>query len=258
MGFSFDGTTTRQMGIASRMAVENRVPELKNRTIEIPGRDGILDLGGSLSQRIINISCLIPPQKTQAGFLECKDRIVHWLNPDKGLCELILDTEPERVYYARLYDGVAFEQKAVLAATFDLTFCCPDPFGYAVDDEVFSITEAGSSMVTRTKGNVESNPVYRLKGTLSSGSSRSITITTNGVELKIMNAVLAPGETLVVDSGKMTAWVEDAGGNTLRNALPYITNLNFPTLNAGNNTISVATANAVFTELKILAKSRWR
>lgn len=56
----------------------------------------------------------------------------------------------------------------------------------------------------------------------------------------------------------MTAWVEDAEGNTLRNALPYIGELNFPTLGAGLNTVEVAASNAAFTELEIQAKSRWR
>ena len=258
MGFTFDGTASRSMGIATRMASENRVPELKNRTIEIPGRDGLLDLGSSFSERVIEISCLVPPKRTQADFLDCKDRIVRWLSPDKGLCELELDTEPGRVYYARLRDGVAFERIAVLAATFDLTFFCPDPFGYAVEDEVFSIGETGSYTVTRVKGNIESNPVYRLKASLSSGTNRSVIISTNGTELKITNAVLAASEVLVIDSAKMTAWVEDEHGNTLRNALPYIADLNFPVLNAGNNTISITASNAAFTELEIQAKSRWR
>ena len=42
MGFSFDGVTSKSMGIASRMATENRVPELKNRTI--PWRAGTASL----------------------------------------------------------------------------------------------------------------------------------------------------------------------------------------------------------------------
>lgn len=258
MGFTFDGTTSKSMGIATRIATENRVPELNNRTIEIAGCDGLLDLGASLSERIIPVSCFIPPKRTATELLECKDNIVSWLNPDKGLCELSLDTEPERVYYARLQSGVTFERVVRFSATFDLTFFCPDPYGYAVEDDVFTITETGSRTVTRSKGNAESKPVYRLKGVLTSGTGRYITITTNGEELKIVNAVLSNGETLVVDSDKMTAWVEDSGGNTLRNALPYIDEINFPTLNAGSNTVSVAVSNATFTELEIQAKSRWR
>lgn len=258
MGFTFDGTASKSMGIATRMATENRVPELSNRTIEIAGCDGVLDLGASLSERIIPISCFIPPKRSAAELLECKDNIISWLNPDKGLCELSLDTEPGRVYYARLQSGVTFERVVRFSATFDLTFFCPDPYGYAVEDDVFTITETGSRTVTRAKGNAESKPVYRLKGILTSGTGKYITITTNGKELKIMNAVLSESEILVVDADKMTAWVEDSGGNTLRNALPYIDEINFPSLNAGSNTVSVETADATFTELKILAKSRWR
>ena len=100
--------------------------------------------------------------------------------------------------------------------------------------------------------------MYRLRGVLASGAGRYISITTNGAELKIASATLSEGETLVVDTAKMTAWVEDAEGNPLRNALPYISELNFPTLGAGLNTVEVAVSNAAFTELEIQAKSRWR
>lgn len=258
MGFSFDGVTSKSMGIASRMTTENRVPELKNRTISMAGRDGLLDLGASLSERVIEISCFIPPKRTAAELLRCKDEIVSWLSPDKGLCTLVLDTEPGRVYYARLQEGVTFEKVVRFSATFDVAFFCPDPFGYAAEDEIFTITAAGSHMVRRRLGNLYSNPVYRLKGVLASGAGRYISIATNDVELKIANAVLSASETLVVDTEKMTAWVEDADGNTLRNALPYIDELNFPTLDAGLNTVEVAVSNAVFTELEIRAKSRWR
>lgn len=258
MGFSFDGVTSKSMGIASRMTTENRMPELKNRTIFMAGRDGLVDLGASLSERVIEISCFIPPKRTAAELLECKDEIVSWLSPDKGVCGLKLDTEPGRVYYARLQEGVTFERVVRLAATFDLTFFCPDPFGYAAEDEVFTVTAVGSHTVRRRLGNLYSNPVYRLKGILASGAGRYISISTNGAELKIANATLSEGETLVVDTAKMTAWVEDSEGNTLRNALPYIGELNFPTLEAGLNTVEVAVSAATFTELEIQAKSRWR
>jgi predicted phage tail component-like protein len=258
MGFSFDGVTSRSMGIASRMATENRVPELKNRTISMAGRDGLVDLGASLSERVIEISCFIPPKRTMAALLECKDEIVSWLSPEKGVCELKLDTEPGRVYYARLQSGITFERVVRLAAAFDLAFFCPDPFGYAAEDEIFTITEAGSHTVRRRLGNLYSNPVYRLKGVLASGAGRYISIATNGAELRIANAVLSASEILVVDTAKMTAWVEDAEGNTLRNALPYIGELNFPTLEAGLNMVEVVVSSATFTELEIQAKSRWR
>lgn len=258
MGFSFDGTTSKSMGILTRMTTENRVPELRNQTIEIAGKNGLLDLGCSLSERVIEISCFIPPKKTWEDFLECKDSIVSWLNPEKGLCALTLDTEPGRVYYARLQSRVSFEKSVRRTAAFGLTFFCPDPFGYAVEDEKFLITETGTHTVIRTLGNAESSPVYRIAGIITSGAGNYITITTNDSELKIMNATLASGEVLVVDADKMTAYVEDGEWNILRNGLPYLEELNFPSLAVGDNTVSVAVSNATLTSLTIQAKSRWR
>lgn len=73
-----------------------------------------------------------------------------------------------------------------------------------------------------------------------------------------MNATLASGEVLVVDADKMTAYVEDGEWNILRNGLPYLEELNFPSLAVGDNTVSVAVSNATLTSLTIQAKSRWR
>lgn len=258
MGFTFDGVSSKNMGIATRMTTENRIPDLRNNSITMAGRDGSLDLGCSLSERIIEISCFIPPMLSQEAFLKRKDELVEWLNPKKGLCGLVLDTEPSRIYYARLQNGVSFERMVRLSATFDLEFICPDPFSYAIKDEIYSINSKGTHTITRVLGNMESTPLYRLKGELSSNDGNSITITTNGERLQLVNADLLPEEIFVIDSAKMTAWIEDEAGNKLRNALPYIVDLNFPTLKVGSNHISIDVSNAHFTKLEIQAKSRWR
>ena len=100
--------------------------------------------------------------------------------------------------------------------------------------------------------------MYLLQGVISSSSSSYITITTNNSELKIAGASLTADEIFVVDTDKMTAYVMDEDGNILRNGLPYIDELNFPTLEVENNTIPIETSNATFTSLTIQAKSRWR
>ena len=159
---------------------------------------------------------------------------------------------------ARLNDAVDCERLIRSAGSFDLKFFCPDPFAYAITDETFSVTEEGVHIITRTIGNIESLPVYRIEGVITAGASNYISITTNGSELKIVNATLSEGETLVVDTDKMTAYVVDENGETLRNGLPYLQELNFPTLAVGENTVTVEVNNATLTELQIQAKSRWR
>lgn len=259
MGFSFNGTTSRSMGIATRITTEKRMPDLRNNTITMPGHEGVFDFGETIGERTIQISCFIPPGRSDEDFLALKDEIISWLNPDNGLCPLILDKEPGRVYSARLNEGFSFDKAVRNSCTFDLVFLCPDPYAYAAADETYDIASAGTHTLSRSLGNAYSQPVYSLTGVIPSGTSSYISITTNGSELKIIGR-LNSGETLVIDSALMTAKVVDSEGNTLRNGLPLLSELNFPTLNVGENTVTVAVSGSTvtFTELNISARSRWR
>lgn len=259
MGFIFNGISSQSMGLATRMTTENRMPELRNNTVTMPGRHGVFDFGETVSERKIEITCFIPPGKSDADFLSKKDEVIKWLNPDNGLCQLILDREPGRVYSARLNSGFSFDKFVRNSCTFDLEFFCPDPYGYAVTDETFDFAATGTFTAERSLGNTESFPVYSLQGVISSGTDTYISVTTNGSELKITGK-LASGETLIIDSALMTAKVVDADGGTLRNGLPLLSELNFPVLNTGENTIVIAAVGdgTIFTELKIQARSRWR
>jgi predicted phage tail component-like protein len=236
MGFKFNGITSQSMGLATRQTAENRMPDFTNNTISVPGREGVFDFGETIGERKIEISCFIPPGKSDEDFLARKDEIIAWLNPDIGLCPLILDKEPGRVYQARLESGFSFDKAVRNSCTFDLTFLCPDPYTYAENDETYEITDTGEHTVTRTKGNADSLPVYSVVADLAKG--KSAVITTNGSSLQI-NGVLTENEILVIDSSLMTAKVTDTGGNTLRNGLPLLESLNFPALKVGDNTISI-------------------
>ena len=245
MGFSYNDITSKSMGLKARLTSWQVSGSLRNFTTTVPGKYGVTDFGADFDYREI-------------ALVSTLDDIAAWLDPVGGLKQLVLDDVPDRYFMARLNAAVECERLLRSSGSFDLTFFCPDPFGYAIEDETFSITEAGNSTVTRLIGNMESNPIYRIEGVVTSGAGNSISITTNGQELKIVNATLASGETLVVDTDRMTAYVEDADGMILRNALPYLEELNFPTLAVGSNTVSVTAENATFTGLEIQARSRWR
>ena len=259
MGFIYNDTSSADMGLKARLTSWQVCGNLRNYTASIPGKSGIADFGADFDYREINVSCSIPPKKTFTALVSVLDDIALWLDPAGGLKQLIFDDVPDRYFMARLSEKADCERLLIRSAgSFNLKFLCPDPFAYAVEDEEFSITTAGTHTVKRTKGNIESHPVYRIKGVITSGVSNCITITTNGSELKIANAALAAAETLVVDTDMMTAWVEDADGSVLRNGLPYLSELNFPSLKVGDNTITVEENNAEFTSLEIQARSRWR
>lgn len=258
MGFIYNDVSSSDMGLKARLTSWQVSGKLRNFTASVPGKYGVSDFGADYDYREIKVSCSIFPKINFASLVSTLDAIALWLDPLSGLKQLIFDEVPDRYFMARPAGEADCERLLKSSGRFELSFFCPDPFAYAITDEEFTVFEEGSSTVKRTKGNMESNPVYRLKGVMTAGEGNFITVTTNGEEIKIVNATLSESETLVIDSEKMTAFVEDANGNIIRNGLPYLENLNFPHLKAGDNEVHISAENAVFTRLEIEAKSRWR
>lgn len=258
MGFSYNDITSASMGIKARLTSWQVCGKLRNFTTTVPGKYGVADFGADFDYREITAHCSIYPKHSFAALVSALDDIAVWLDPVQGLRQLVFDDVPDRYFMARLNDAVDCERLVRSSGSFELKFFCPDPFAYAITDETFSITEAGTHTIARAIGNVESLPLYRIEGEMTASASNYISITTNGAELKIVNATLSAGEALIVDTDKMTAYVVDENGETLRNGLPYLQELNFPTLDVGDNTVTVEVSNAALTELHIQAKSRWR
>ena len=257
MGFVYNGVSSQAMKIKARLTDWQASPTLRNAYVSVPGRSGVVDFGATSGEKIIPVRCNIFPQRDFTTLVGILDAMAEWLNPEYGLKQLVLDDVPDRFFSARLTDAVDCARVLSSSGAFDLNFVCPDPHGYALTDEVFSLSATGSSAVTRAKGNTYSEPVYLLKGVIPAGSATYITIQTNDVELEVVGP-LADGETLIIDAGLMTAKVVDDQGETLRNGLPLLQQLNFPVLEKGANTIAITTTGATFTELKIQAESRWR
>lgn len=257
MGFNFNGTASKNMKIKARLASWQASPALRNFYETVPGKAGVADFGCDSGERIITLTCYIYPQKDFAALVSVLDAMAQWLDPTKGLKQLILDEVQDRYFMARLSEAVDCERLLRSAGTFALKFICPDPHAYALEDETFVISEEGEHEITRSIGTTLSEPVYSIQGVISSDTDSYISIITNGEELRITGA-LAEGETLIVDSNLVTAKVVDSVGDTLRNGLPLLYELNFPVLETGTNTVVVATSNATFTELNIEANSRWR
>lgn len=257
MGFIYSGISSQAMGIKARLTSWQASPPLRNSFVHIPGKPGVADFGSDSAERIITVRCNIAPKHNLASLVGVLDGLAEWLDPDKGLKQLVLDDVPDRYFTARLQTEVNCERLIRSAGAFDLKFVCPDPHAYALTNEGFTLTQTGASTITRDKGNTDSLPVYLLKATIPSGSATYISLKTNDEELRVVGA-LASGETLVIDSALVTAKVVDGTGETLRNGLPLLQELNFPILRKGTNTVTITAVGATFTELQIQAKSRWR
>ena len=225
MGFSYNGISSQSMKIRAHLTGWQVSPALRSNTETVPGKAGLADFGTDSGERYVDVSCNVYPQKTFTDMVAILDRVAAWLDPTAGTKQLVLDDVPDRYFMARLSDAVDCERLLRAAGAFSLRFLCPDPYAYALDDEAFVLSDLGTHEAVRETGNMDSEPVYLLRGAIPSGTSSYVSITTNGEELRITGP-LSAGEILVIDTGMVTAKVTDSAGNTIRNGLPCLQELN--------------------------------
>lgn len=133
-------------------------------------------------------------------------------------------------------------------------FYAPDPFWYAVNDDIFTYTNQTVNQFNR-KGNANSYPIIEITGT--SGSGGTYTLTTENTVMKYTGA-LASGEKLVLDSEALTAYVVKTNGTQV-SALNKLDNLDFPVFTKGVNMVKVvAGGGATLTNYKVICNSRWK
>ena len=137
-------------------------PALRNFYETVPGKAGVADFGCDSAERTVKVECSVFPQKNFPALVAVLDGMAEWLDPTKGQGQLILDDVPDRYFMARLSEAVDCERLLRSAGQFTLSFICPDPYAYALTDETYIFSEAGTHMAVRHTGNTDSYPVYAL------------------------------------------------------------------------------------------------
>lgn len=164
MGFTFNGVTSKSMKIRARLTSWQASPALRNFYETVPGKAGVADFGCDSAERTVKVECSVFPQKNFPALVAVLDGMAEWLDPTKGQGQLILDDVPNRYFMARLSEAVDCERLLRSAGQFTLSFICPDPYAYALTDETYIFSEAGTHMAVRHTGNTDSYPVYAIFG----------------------------------------------------------------------------------------------
>lgn len=226
------------------------LPPIKSSTKSVLDSHGVYYFGSQYDAVEIPVE-MAWKGKTANKTQEIKRGIAAWLQP-KGLKKLIFDDEPDR-YYSAVVTGDSDVENLARIGQGEITFLAPDPFAYALTDDVFSDPD-GSITFTR-KGTAESNPLIEVEGT--SGSTEGFTMDLNGTAITFTGS-LAAGETLVFDSKLITAYILKTNGDQV-SAVNKINSLDFPiTLPDINNQLTVtANGSASLTNVKITCRSRW-
>ncbi len=152
------------------------LPSPKRRVtyIEIPGRDSSLTYDERTYENItIGVECKIKG----ANILNKIDEIKAWLF-SSGESDLIFDFQDDKKYRAQVVNSIDFIQVIKIFSEFIIIFNCR-PFKYAVDNNIFTIEQSGSSIIN--PGSMISEPIISIYGT------GNIELFVNESETKIIN-----------------------------------------------------------------------
>ncbi len=224
MAFSVDANNILQpLGVSvlgdSRYEL---LPETRDYTEEIPGKDGEIDFGCDYQSRVLELHCAV---EILAGSAQktLMRTIAGQLDAQSGTTTLTFADEPGKVYNVRYAGSIDFTPHTTwLEMT--IPFKMFNPFIQGTPQK--SLTGSGTAV---NAGNKETPFTLTITGPVTNPS-----IVVTGYTMAYTGTIEA-GKSLVVDTEKMTAIYDNV------NALPNYNGV-FPKLQPGNNTVTAAAA----------------
>lgn len=131
-GFRFNGKHSSEYGIVVESTKRSLMSPLEAKTIKIPNRAGEYLFGIEKGMRTFTVTCSLIIENTD-WIWEIVHDINKWLIRDEEE-EIIFDHEPDITYFGFLSGDSPIDKKYT-HGTFDLTFICPDPYGYGPEFE---------------------------------------------------------------------------------------------------------------------------
>jgi len=198
------------------------LPETRDYTEEIPGRDGEIDFGCDYQSRALELHCAV---EVLAGTAQktLMRTIAGQLDAQLGATTLTFADEPGKVYNVRYAGSIDFTQHTTwLEMT--IPFKMFNPFIQGTPQK--SLTGSGTAV---NAGNKETPFTLTITGAVTNPS-----VTVGGYAMSYAGTV-ALGSVLVVDTEKLTAMLDGV------NALPNFNGV-FPKLQPGANTVVAAGA----------------
>lgn len=158
LSFNFGGKNSyTDFGIT--IAQRPSLPSSKRRVsyIDIPGRDSNLRYDeGTYEDITIAVECSIKGN----NIAEKLDDIKAWLF-GAGESNLIFSFQDDKRYRAQVVNIIDFRQVFKYTSQFPIVFNCR-PFKYAVQNNIFTITQSGASIIN--PGTLRSEPVISVYG----------------------------------------------------------------------------------------------
>ena len=159
-GFVLDGTAASAYGITLRYGPSiPMLPATRDRTAEIPGRNGAYWFDSDLGVRTFSLPCQFQAAKADAAALDVLVRALAAalvdVNGKPKAIALVFDDAPTLTYIVRYSGSLPINRAWVDPTDFTLTFTADAPFGYEAEQTTeATITTSGGTMLVNSTGTV--------------------------------------------------------------------------------------------------------
>ena len=232
--FSFDGVnlSTKGLGLLAPLSKEILTPS-RSATVEVLGKPGAYAFPQRFTLRRFNLDCYVQGD-SHSDLLSKLQEIASLLNPQKGLKQLLFDTQTDRYYLAKVSKTMVGRIKA-LDADVAVDFVVPDPFPFSTSESSYAqdLTSNPQTYSFGVGGDAQAVPVYTLTAQAADAAVTATLSSDTRGEAIVWKGSLAIGNTLEIDCDQ---WV------VKKNGAVDMANVSgeFPVLNPGSNQFTMS------------------
>lgn len=206
-GLTFGGTHTDTFNIICEKTIQPLTPPLIFQSQTVPDKAGAWYFRTDLGARKIQVDIAVQTDSL-SDFRPNLRAMANWLDPSKGVQPLIFDNEPDKTYYALLYNdsGQPIDiTQLVLLGRMSLFFICPDPFAYGTAAPSTTIASGTASKAITLSGMARVYPKITVTFA-ATATEYKITHNESGKFVRVIYGFSANNE-LVIDCSKGTVEV---------------------------------------------------
>lgn len=161
-GFLLNGVAASAYGITLRYGPgQPMLPSTRDRTAEIPGRNGVYWFDSDVGQRQFSLPC---------DFRDCADaaaldalirafaRALTDVHGKPRRLSLVFDDAPTLTYAVRYAGGIPFDRAWVGCSEFTLDLVADDPYGYEAESTVTGTTTTSPGAISVISGGNVTTP----------------------------------------------------------------------------------------------------
>lgn len=194
-GFRFNGvhsSTIAGLQVVTEYS-KDLLPDMDNRLVNVPYKDGVIDLGYTFKERVIPVSFALVGSNITDYFKKAES-VAKWLNTGT-VKPFILDALPDRTFQARPMGKIDPERFAMLGRA-TVEFLVPDPAATGITQDI-AVTQ--NTLYTYA-GNYKTYPVFTITVMEAIGSLKLTKVGTN--EFILVNRSFINGDIITIDTQK--------------------------------------------------------